>query len=120
MMVPEYAVMDKDMDKMHIGETRLRRVWYHYNKPASNKQGRSVLTVHWRGKCLLVHHIICGIPTETHHQKAQPRCVVRGWAESVKLVTEDDLVTAYIIPPPLASDLWLNETTKGKHEEIHD
>lgn len=60
-----------------------RRFFFHYNKPESGKKGRNVLTLHWKGKCHLVNKIICYAPTETHDQKNQPRCVVRGWAAEV-------------------------------------
>ena len=62
-----------------------RRFFYHYNKPVSNKEGRNVLTLHYKVKCHLVNRIICEVPTESHDQKAQPRCVIRGWANSVDI-----------------------------------
>jgi hypothetical protein len=52
--------------------------WFHYNKPASKAKGRNILTIHYRGKCILVEHIECWVPTETHNRKYQPRCVLRG------------------------------------------
>ena len=60
-----------------------RRFFYHYNKPESKRQGCNVLTLHWKGKCHLVNDIVCHLPTETHKQKRQPHCVVRGWATEV-------------------------------------
>ena len=62
-----------------------RRFFFHYNKPESVRQGRNVLTVHWKGTCHLVNSISCDVPTETHHQKRQPRCVIRGWATSISI-----------------------------------
>jgi hypothetical protein len=62
-----------------------RRFWFHYNKPESKKQGRTVLTLHWKGKCHLVNSITCSAPCETHAQRRQPRCVIRGWATEVEL-----------------------------------
>jgi hypothetical protein len=61
----------------------MRRFFYHYNKPASQKWGRPMLTVHWQGKCHLVGGVFCYVPTETHIRSTQPRCVVRGKAKSV-------------------------------------
>lgn len=61
-----------------------RRFFYHYNKPESKRQGCNVLTLHWKGKCHLVNDIVCYAPTETHKQKRQPHCVVRGWAAEVE------------------------------------
>lgn len=52
--------------------------WFHYNKPASARAGRPVLTVHYRGACHLVNDIECNVPTRTRTRKTQPRCVVTG------------------------------------------
>ena len=60
------------------------RFFFHYNKPESKRQGVNVLTLHWKGKCHLVNDIVCYAPTETHKQKRQPHCVVRGWAAEVE------------------------------------
>ena len=62
-----------------------RRFWFHYNKPESKKQGRTVLTVHWKGSCVQVNSIKCRVQTETHEKKSQPHCVVRGWAHNVQV-----------------------------------
>lgn len=62
-----------------------RRFSFHYNKPASLRQNKNVLTVHWKNTCHLVNNISCDVPTETHHQKKQPRCVIRGWAKSISI-----------------------------------
>ena len=62
-----------------------RRFWFHYNKPESKKQGRPVLTVHWKGSCIPVNSIKCRVQTETHERNSQPHCVVRGWAHDVKV-----------------------------------
>jgi len=65
-----------------------RRFWFHYNKPASAKQGRPLLTLHYLDKCHLVEALEITTPTETHNRKRQPRVVVRGWATGVKLEGE--------------------------------
>jgi len=62
-----------------------RRFFYHYNKPASRKAGRPVLTLHWLDKCHLVSRVVCKTETETHERKTQPCCVVRGWAKGVTI-----------------------------------
>lgn len=64
---------------------KLRRFWFHYHKAASRAAGRNVLTVHWEGKCHLVHHVLCAAKVETHHRKAQPHCVLRGFAARVEV-----------------------------------
>ena len=60
-----------------------RRFYYHYNKPVSKKEGRNFLTLHYRGKCHLVNRISCSVSTESHNQKRQPYCVIRGWANNI-------------------------------------
>ncbi len=57
--------------------------WYHYNKPASKAAAKPKLTVHFKGKCRLVDHVICGAATYTEHRKRQPHCVVRGKASQI-------------------------------------
>jgi len=51
---------------------------FHYNKPASLKAGRPILTVHFRGVCHLVSSVRCVVPCETKIRKQQPRCVMAG------------------------------------------
>jgi len=63
------------------------RVWYHYNKP--NK----CMTVHWRGKCLLVDEIVCLVPMETKTDQRQPHYVLRGWANNVRVKNINDETT---------------------------
>ena len=56
----------------------MARFWFHYNKPASRKQGRPVMTVHSQGICHMVHHIECKVPVETRIRKTQPHVVLAG------------------------------------------
>ena len=58
--------------------TRPKAFWFHYNKPASKQQGCNVLTIHYEGKCHLVHDISCHVPLATRHRKTQPHCVMAG------------------------------------------
>ena len=53
-------------------KSKKRRFWYHYNKPESKKQGRNVITVHWKDTCYPVNKVICNVPTESHDQKLSP------------------------------------------------
>lgn len=62
-----------------------KRFWFHYNKPASAKQGRPLLTLHYLNKCHLVESLNIKVPTETHNRKKQPRIIVRGWANGVNI-----------------------------------
>jgi hypothetical protein len=73
-----------------------KRFFYHYNKPASHAQGRNVITIHWEGKCHLVNKIkTIGLDVESHNQKHQPRCIMRGFANKVEFrmfkVGDDEL-----------------------------
>ena len=62
-----------------------KRFFFHFNKPESKKQGRNVLTVHWKNKCVPVNEVVCLVPIETHARSSQPHCVVRGWCETVTI-----------------------------------
>ena len=77
-------------------KVRPRRFFFHYNKPESRKQGRNVLTVHWKNSCIPVNNIKVNVPTESHKQKQQPHCVIRGFAESVEILEENNEKTAFI------------------------
>lgn len=55
-----------------------RVFWFHYNKPASLKQGRNILTVHQGKTCHLVTGIFCTVPIKTEDRKTQPRCILKG------------------------------------------
>jgi hypothetical protein len=58
--------------------------WFvHYNKPASKRSGRNIMTLHYRDTCYLVDKIKINTPCESHERKSQPRCVIRGWASNV-------------------------------------
>ena len=76
---------------------KARRFFFHYNKPESRKQGRNVLTVHWQNSCIPVNNIKVNVPTESHKQKQQPNCVIRGFAESVEIIEENNEKTAIIL-----------------------
>ena len=52
--------------------------WFHFNKPETAKRGRPVMTVHYRGQCLLVEGIDCAVPVKTRVRKQQPVMVMAG------------------------------------------
>jgi len=61
-----------------------KRFFFHYYKAESVKQGRNVLTMHWEKVCHIVHHVKThGVDIETHAQKRQPRCIMRGFAKEI-------------------------------------
>ena len=74
-----------------------KRWFLHYNKPESRKAGRNVLTLHWDKACHMVNHFVTvNVDSESHENKRQPRCVIRGFAKSVRFLKADGLVTAVI------------------------
>lgn len=56
----------------------MRSFWFHFNRPASQRAGHPVMSVHHKGSCLLVRHIVCHAPVETRTRKTQPRVVMAG------------------------------------------
>ncbi len=82
----------------------MRRFFYHYNKPASLAAGSVKLSVHFEGKCHIVDYVKCTVPSESHHQKRQPRCIMRGYAGAVHL--QEGLkgtLRAFILAKPIRS-----------------
>jgi len=68
-----------------------KRFFYHYNKPEARKQGRNVITIHWQNTCHLVNKIMTlGLDVESHEQKNQPRCIMRGFAQKVEFTNNED------------------------------
>lgn len=77
--------------KQNTTAVKPKRFFYHYNKPASKTQGKNVITIHWEGACNLVNKIkTIGIDVESHDQKRQPRCIMRGYATEVLFKTDTD------------------------------
>jgi hypothetical protein len=60
-----------------------KRFFFHYHKAASRAAGRNVLTIHWQNACHSVNEIKCDPSIETHTQKRQPHCILRGFATNV-------------------------------------
>lgn len=56
----------------------MKTFWFHYNKPASKKEGKPKITVHYAGKCHLVDNIVCDVPTFGHLRNEQPHFVIKG------------------------------------------
>jgi hypothetical protein len=59
------------------------RFFYHYNKQAK------CLTVHFKGACLPTDDLVCDVPTQSKHNKRQPRVVIQGWATGVTISEEN-------------------------------
>ena len=67
----------------------MKRFFIHYNKAASRKAKRNVLTIHWKGACHLINHFVSkGVDMESHENKRQPRCVFRGFAHLVRFCND--------------------------------
>lgn len=74
-----------------MSKPKPKRFFYHYNKPESRALGKNVITIHWEGACHLVNKIkTIGIDVESHDQKRQPRCIMRGHATSVIFAHNED------------------------------
>jgi hypothetical protein len=59
----------------------MQKFWFHYNKPATQKAGHPVMTVHAGGVCHIVRHIVCDVPVCTRERSKQPRVVMAGTGE---------------------------------------
>jgi hypothetical protein len=55
------------------------RFFYHYNK-IHNK-----ITIHFKNRCILVKNLICKVPVESKWNDKQPRLIIRGFCENVKI-----------------------------------
>lgn len=71
--------------------------FFHYNKQASQKAGRAVLTLHFKGKCYPVNEIKCNVPVETRERKIQPRLVVHGRANEILFGSDTENIRAIIV-----------------------
>ncbi len=75
--------------------SRPRVFWFHYNKPASRKAGRNILTVHFADQCHLVHDVVLNsMNLRSATRSAQPRCILRGVVAPDKFQIIDNV--AYI------------------------
>jgi hypothetical protein len=80
-----------------VSPMKPKRFFYHYNKAESRKQGCNVMTIHWEGACHMVNHVQMRVPyLESHAQKRQPHCIMRGHATSIIFDTQADGITAHI------------------------
>lgn len=54
--------------------------WFHYNRPASEKAGRVVCTVHYDGQTFDVDNVVCEVPIQGETRAIQPTFVMVGQA----------------------------------------
>lgn len=74
-----------------------KRYFFHYHKELSRKQGKNVLTMHWEKACHMTHDVVLhGVNMETHAQKKQPRCIMRGFAKEVVFIDNGGHITAHV------------------------
>lgn len=52
--------------------------WFHYNRPESQRSGSPKMTVHYKGECHIVDHVICGVALSSRRRNSQPRLVMAG------------------------------------------
>ena len=62
--------------------------FFHYNKPASRSANAPKMTVHYKGACHVVDHIVCNVSTRTHHNKRQPHVVLKGKANNILFIED--------------------------------
>ena len=60
------------------GPTMARVFFFHYNKPASQKAKKPVISVHWQGKCHLCDNVDIHVPTFGRIRKRQPYFIMVG------------------------------------------
>ena len=66
-------------------------VFFHYNKPHSQRTGIHKWSVHFRNQCFIVGSIACLIHTRSKVNRTQPYVVMRGQAQEVTV--ENDTAT---------------------------
>jgi hypothetical protein len=60
-----------------------RRFFFHFNKPASLQQKKTLWSVHWKGQCHVVEHVFCKTSCESKSNKKQPYAVMQGFASKI-------------------------------------
>lgn len=64
---------------------KLYTFYLHYNKPASLAAKAPKMSVHFRDRCLIVDSIKCFRPTHSKVRARQPRIVMAGSANTVRV-----------------------------------
>ena len=60
--------------------------FFHYNKPASKKAGKPVISLHYQKQCHLVHNVVVNVPTQGKIRKTQPFFVMIGKANQIEII----------------------------------
>jgi hypothetical protein len=69
-----------------------RAFFFHYHKPASLKAGETRWSLHYKGACHIVKHIICDVTIQSHARKTQPKAVMKGTCNGVLIQHDVALV----------------------------
>lgn len=56
------------------------RFFYHYYK----QKGK--MSVHFKKSCTVVDDVICNVPCETKWKNTQPRLIMQGFANNVRII----------------------------------
>lgn len=67
--------------------------WFHFNKPASKKAGKPIISLHYDKTCHMVDNIICEVPTAGKLNKRQPHFVIRGYTTSIVIDKATNVAT---------------------------
>lgn len=62
-----------------------RAFFFHFNKPASQREGKPQVSVHFKGACHMVDNVVCDVPTVGRSRKTQPKFVMCGLAENLEI-----------------------------------
>lgn len=63
----------------------MKKFFYHYNKPATQRRGIPTISVHYDKKCHLVDGVEVNVPTTSKINSRSPRFVMTGYCESFKV-----------------------------------
>jgi hypothetical protein len=64
---------------------RPKTFYFHYNKPSSQRTGKTQVSVHFNNTCHIVDNVICEVPTTGKISKRQPRFVMKGKAKKLTI-----------------------------------
>lgn len=63
----------------------MNKFWFHYNKPFSKKANKPQITIHYKGKCLIVDNLNCHVVTNGRIRKIQPYFVIEGRCNTIEI-----------------------------------
>lgn len=66
-------------------DTKAYSFFFHFNKPASQREGKVQVSVHYKDTCHIVDNVECKVHCEGRISKRQPRFAMRGKAERVTI-----------------------------------